>query len=685
MTTALGDRSKTGVLLAEQLGTSNEPVNTAYITNIVPPPTAVTGNLDDVCLVGNTTSTDINITDPSQLNTKRINSPGDEIHIRGKVGLGTDPADPLVEDVEIDGNVQIDTSGLGKIVFYNKSAGHENGEFDADNDGVNGGQLVMKTKEDGGSVQTRMVIREDGKVGISNINPTELLTIGGVNTKIHFDSNVLISSSGNRVAIGDEAGLTGQDINTVALGNSAGRTGQLERATAVGHETGYDGQKKWATAIGNSAGRTSQGEEAVAIGRQAGRSNQGNGSVAVGVNAGFDGQLLDAISIGRQAGETTQGNFSIALGYQAGRTSQLTNSVAIGNQAGTTNQRISAVAIGDQAGNATQRNYTVAIGYFAGNSNQLEGAVAIGEEAGANTQGGDCIAIGTEAGRNNQQTDAVAIGYQAGNGNQQPSAVAIGENAGTTTQGVNAVAIGKLAGRDNQQTNAVAIGNQAGRISQQPDAIAIGPNAGYDTQGSNSIAIGNLAGQTNQHDNSIVLNASGSALPTLATNSFYVKSLRNILNLNSLTYDSVNGEITYAPSNQVQVQEYDIDTVFTPIAVTKPFVQFISSTGVPFSFTQAIILPDASASNYGLHYDISYLSNNNLPPSSVFNLQLNYTYHQIVGSSTVAFVSPPYQFQNEDATPGSYTYPTGGRFQVVKDYANNRYLWRLVLTCNNYN
>lgn len=62
MTTALGDRSKTGTLLAEQIGTLNEKVDTLYVDNIIPHPSTVTPNLQNICVVGNTTDTDIIIT-----------------------------------------------------------------------------------------------------------------------------------------------------------------------------------------------------------------------------------------------------------------------------------------------------------------------------------------------------------------------------------------------------------------------------------------------------------------------------------------------------------------------------------------------------------------------------------------------------------------------------------------------
>lgn len=222
----LGNNVYTKKLTVEQLGTADHPVDNAYITNIIPPPgSGPTPTLQQVCDTGNSTTTGLNVDgDYSSVNGDIVTTNGnidatagivsadsmvaateyfsvngnfrtingrvvapqinanqstDTLHIVGKVGIGVNPADPITEDLEVDGNIQIDTSGLGKIVFYDNVAGHEHGEYDADDDGTNGGQLIFKTKADGGSVATRMVIREDGKVGINTPAPSETLEVSG--------------------------------------------------------------------------------------------------------------------------------------------------------------------------------------------------------------------------------------------------------------------------------------------------------------------------------------------------------------------------------------------------------------------------------------------------------------------------------------------------------------------------
>ena len=139
------------------MGSASKPIDTAYITNIVPPPGGSTPTLQEVCDTGNNTTTGLNVdgdygstngditttngditTTNGKVLAPQINQTQatDTLHIVGKVGVGVNPADPITEDLEVDGNIQIDTSGLGRLVFYDKNAGHEHGEYDADDDGV---------------------------------------------------------------------------------------------------------------------------------------------------------------------------------------------------------------------------------------------------------------------------------------------------------------------------------------------------------------------------------------------------------------------------------------------------------------------------------------------------------------------------------------------------------------------
>ena len=87
-------------------------------------------------------------------------------------------------------------------------------------------------------------------------------------------------------------------------------------------------------AIGNNAGTTGQNSNAIAIGTNTGTNNQGTGSIALGNNAGTTVQNSNAIAIGTNAGTNNQGTGSIALGNNSGTVNQGNNSIAIGTNAG---------------------------------------------------------------------------------------------------------------------------------------------------------------------------------------------------------------------------------------------------------------------------------------------------------------------------------------------------------------
>ena len=153
MTTALGDECITKKLFSDELGSATKPIDTAYITNIVPPPGGgATPTLQQVCDTGNSTTTGLNVdgdygstngditttngnidattgivsgasmvaqteyftingdfrTTNGRVLTPQINTnqATDTLHIVGKVGIGVNPADPITEDLEVNGNIQ---------------------------------------------------------------------------------------------------------------------------------------------------------------------------------------------------------------------------------------------------------------------------------------------------------------------------------------------------------------------------------------------------------------------------------------------------------------------------------------------------------------------------------------------------------------------------------------------------
>jgi hypothetical protein len=119
------------------------------------------------------------------------------------------------------------------------------------------------------------------------------------------------------------------------------------------------------------------GSNKVAIGEDAGQTGQGSQAVAVGLNAGQTNQGSFAVAVGREAGQTGQGTRTVAVGVAAGQTSQGSNAVAVGSAAGSTNQGTHAVAVGPFAGQNNQGSYAIAVGYAAGNASQGAQSIVI--------------------------------------------------------------------------------------------------------------------------------------------------------------------------------------------------------------------------------------------------------------------------------------------------------------------
>jgi len=99
--------------------------------------------------------------------------------VNNRVGVNTTPT----EDFEVDGNIQINSSGTNKFKMYDSTGGHLHGEIDASDDGVNGGQLKFLTKVSGAtSVNENLIIRHTGDVEIkrgelkiqNTLNATEI-------------------------------------------------------------------------------------------------------------------------------------------------------------------------------------------------------------------------------------------------------------------------------------------------------------------------------------------------------------------------------------------------------------------------------------------------------------------------------------------------------------------------------
>ena len=361
------------------------------------------------------------------------------------------------------------------------------------------------------------------------------------------------------------------------------------RNSYFGYQAGAGGSTEQdVVAVGYQAGYTGQYSQSVAIGSQSGQYNQCTGAVAIGYRAGYSGQYSYSVAIGFQSGYDNQGTSTVAIGSQSGQYRQRTDAVAIGSNAGQIDQGLGAVALGGNAGQNGQQHYTVAIGSNAGYTNQDSNAVAIGAYAGYKNQGDASVAIGAYAGGNqslhsvaigsysNAGPGSVCMGYSSGNTNNLGFAVAMGYFAGAKSQGAYAVAVGVRAGETNQGQYAVAIGSNAGQTGQGANAIAIGANAGQTNQGSNSIAIGSNINCTVA--NSIYLNATSSLVSAATSGAFYVNPVRSSVGVSGgvLLYDDNTKEIARNPNVYYLNNGYLCNN--TPAGITQAGIQLKALT-----------------------------------------------------------------------------------------------------------
>ena len=357
-------------------------VGTLHYNKLEPPILGVAQGLPQVLNTDNTAvaGQEIIMATNGIINTPQVNKAGDTLHIVGRVGVGVDPADPITEDLEVDGNIQVDTSGLGRLVFYDKSAGHENAEFDADTDGGNGGKAIIKVKEDGGTVQTAMTIQNDRVI---------------VFDKIQFRD----TTPGDPVIIGQNIDLGALGVESTALGENAGTNNSGLRQVSIGWSAGRNNGGDSSVSIGDGAGTDSVGVGSVQIGLGAGNNGSGGGSIAIGDGAGSSlPSGFSTVAIGLDAGQTTLGSRSVGIGNRALRTSAGNNSIGIGQNAGQTNAGTNSVAIGSNANGNAAGVSSIAIGQNSALSGGGFGYVCIGAATGSLGAGVSSVAIGFGAG-----------------------------------------------------------------------------------------------------------------------------------------------------------------------------------------------------------------------------------------------------------------------------------------------
>jgi hypothetical protein len=234
---------------------------------------------------------------------------------------GKDGVDGLWTDnggnsISYDGNVGINANSETPLTI-GKAGTTALWEWDLQAGAVDSIRLSAKNPSGGYYAQDALVVDSGGTVTVNG----ELLAAKS-------------DAGANALAIGFNAGQTGQGFSGVSIGNRAGNTGQGEYGIGVGYQAAKTRQGEAAIGIGRDAGNADQGANSIAIGEKAGETNQGGYNVAVGVLAGSTDQGESAVSIGNGAGKTNQGANSIAIGKQAGLIDQADNGIII-NSSGT--------------------------------------------------------------------------------------------------------------------------------------------------------------------------------------------------------------------------------------------------------------------------------------------------------------------------------------------------------------
>jgi len=155
----------------------------------------------------------------------------------GRVGIGVQNPE---EDLELDGNIQLDTGGAqrGRVIFYDKQNDHEHAEVDGLGEGTNGGVLAFYTKVDGGSVTEKLRINNTGAIGIGGATygtAGQVLTSNGSGSAVSWGTpttytagtGVTISPS-NVISIGQSVGTNDTPIfNALSLGSTIVNGGDL--------------------------------------------------------------------------------------------------------------------------------------------------------------------------------------------------------------------------------------------------------------------------------------------------------------------------------------------------------------------------------------------------------------------------------------------------------------------------
>ena len=118
------------------------------------------------------------------------------------------------EDLDIDGNIQLNSASTSKIVFYDSNDAHEHAEIDATDDGLFGGQLQFHTKVDLLAVTEKLRINNIGAFGIGGANygtSGQVLTSNGSGSAVSWED-----PAGTTYTAGTNLTLVGTTFSTIA-------------------------------------------------------------------------------------------------------------------------------------------------------------------------------------------------------------------------------------------------------------------------------------------------------------------------------------------------------------------------------------------------------------------------------------------------------------------------------------
>ena len=449
---------------------------------------------------------------------------------------------------------------------------------------------------------------------------------GGTSTNSVAGIKSMLGLNAINVAIGDQAGQTGQQNYTIAIGAGAGGSNQSSGGIAIGGAAGAANQGSSTVAIGSNAGQANQSQRTVAVGFAAGQNNQGENAVALGTFAGNNGQAANSIAINATGMNTplnpTNAGFYVnpvrnasaanSLFYDAS-TKEITygtasasgvpytgatgpvnlgaydltvNGLTLGKGTGSNNGVNTAFGASALAANTTGA-YNTAIGFqvltnnTTGNNNHALGFQALA----ANTSGNRNTAFGEASlPRNTTGSDNVAIGLTALFRNTTAdNNIAIGTQAlGNSLTGSNNIAIGSQALTGNStSSNNTAVGYQSLKETSGSDNTALGRlSLMGNTTGSFNTAVGSLADVNSNNlsnttaigygarvlaNNTIQLGADGTGFVTNGVN-ISTTPISNVRTSGSLTAGAVTYPNTNGTAGQVLTANNNGNASWTTIA-----------------------------------------------------------------------------------------------------------------------